>query len=233
MTAVNMIVQPKDRAGFIITDCAYTDRAGRIDAIGCKFVGTMNRLPWAFGITGNVKADDLAHALKQSNPTTMKQLIRRLPDALRYAVARIDATSEDRGVGVLRGVVWDYAAKLPHGFMIHSDPEVCGMPGTEPFSWYKSSWALTLNDGQVTPADVLGRDVELTDPDSFDVAVDSIVLVARQRANPCNVTTPGLDPTVRHRIGGGVDVIGVTKLGVQAYRVHTWQEDRVGEFINP
>lgn len=118
-----MFVQPKARAGFIVADCAITDEDGLLCEACSKVVFNTGRLPFAIGITGNIHPVIVAKAIGAADFKSKKQIIKGLPDAMQTAMATAAAGGAVTGGEpslLLRGVVWDFAEKRPHGFMMSS-----------------------------------------------------------------------------------------------------------------
>lgn len=228
MTAINMMVQPKARAGFIVSDGAHTLPDGTVCELSPKVVSGTGRFPWAMGITGNVHPVTLTYALAALNPLNLKQLTKRLPEAMRNAMRQ---TAEKHTMPLsdvlcgVRGVAWDYARKRPIGFVVVSDPEAL-LPGATAFAWYETAWNVTATPGAASPADILGRDVDLTDPASFEPEADGLALITAQRERGAIDAMPGLEAG-HCRIGGEVDLTEVTKHGVRVWQIHDFG-DRVG-----
>ncbi|PZO86943.1 MAG: hypothetical protein DI623_15645 [Sphingomonas sanxanigenens] len=234
MTAVNMMVQPAARAGYVIADGAHTSPDGRLVEISPKLLYGAKRLPWAMGLTGNLHPRHMLEEIGKEQLASFKQFRKCLPNVMRRALQRVaDTVNGDHcapSIGI-KGVIWDFARKRPIGFVIHSDPAEFA-PGTEAFTWYETAWSITAADGADTVADHLGRAADLTDPGSFDPFADGLALVAAQRERGVTPTSPALDRSIRHRIGGDIDCAEVTKRGVLVWQIGSFK-DRLGEIIDP
>jgi hypothetical protein len=231
MTAINMMVQPKARAGFLISDGAHTLPDGTVCELAPKIIHGAGRFPWAMGITGNVHPATLLHALGEANPINLKQLVKRLSEAIREAMRRTavkHAMPLDDVLCGVRGVAWDFARKRPIGFVLVSDPAAL-LPGAIAFAWHETAWNITATPGAASPGDILGREVDITDPASFDPERDGLALIVAQRERGVIDTMVGLEPG-HCRIGGEVDLTEVTKHGVRVWRIHDFG-DVVGERI--
>lgn len=233
MTAINMVVQRKARAGFIISDGAHTHPDGHLIENSPKIIHGVGRFPWAMGVTGNVHPRTLAQALGEMNPLTYKALRKRMPWALHRAIQlTADTTTtpiEDITVSVT-GVVWDFAQKRPEGFTMTSRRDT-HMKGIEPFEWMCGDWIIAGAEIG-SPEQQLGRPVDLTDPDSFNPESDGLALITAQRRAGITPTNPACDTSVRHRIGADIDLTEVTKTGVRVWKIHEFP-DVLGERIRP
>ncbi|WP_278984697.1 hypothetical protein [Sphingobium yanoikuyae] len=233
MTAINMFVQPKGRAGYIVADCAITDADGTLRESCAKVAYNTGRFPYAIGVTGNVHPVIFVKAMGAANIMSMKQLIKRLPEVMRAAMASATIESalapSEAQLG-LKGVAWDFRAKRPIGFVMVSDPIM--HPGCEPFTFYETDFALAKWDGAETVADMIGANVDITDPDKFDAERDGLKLIEKQRIQPCTTLIPSVDQAVKHRIGGEAHLYRVTKNGVFAEQLCDWP-DEIGRKICP
>lgn len=233
MTAINMVVQRRARAAFIMADTAITDEDGKvIDFTGKVALGT-GRFPFAIGVSGNVLPRVFAAALGEANPANLKQLMKRLPDVMRTALRRQEMdcrAMEGDCYMLLRGAAWDFARKQPVGFVMVSDGAL--FPGAEPFSFYETEWCVTLADGATSLGDMLGRDMDPTDPAQFDPETDGVQLMIEQHRRGASPLMPGLRPQTPYRIGGEAQLIEVRKTGVTVWAVHDFG-DELGQVIDP
>ncbi|MHA6768084.1 hypothetical protein [Sphingobium ummariense] len=230
MTAINMMVQPKARAGFIIADTAVTDEGGQlVDSVGKVAIGT-GAFPHAIGITGNVHPVTFATALGTADARNLKQLMRRLPAIIRSAIAEHERIKGTAGMILLKGVAWDFRRKGPMGFVMTSDASL--LAGAEPYEFYETAWNVTLCDGAETASEMLGRPVDLCDPDSFDPEEDGRKLIMRQYLRGGTSLLPGLGEGTSYRIGGEAHLVEVRKAGVQAWTIHDFG-DEIGKPIVP
>ena len=235
MTALNVFVQPKARAGYIVVDAAFTSDDGCVTEIGSKVVQGGGRFPWALGVTGNVSAVAVGRELLTVGVASLKQLERRLIPAMHRAIAATAAAFPDTPLvncGV-RGVAWDFAAKKPIGFTVMSHPDLL-IPGAAPFTFYRCDAMVTCDhvDGL---AGLLGRPLDLVDmrdPERFAADTDGLALIEAQRRTPYVCTIPGVDASVKHRIGGEAHLVTVTRHGVRIEGLREWS-DRIGERIMP
>lgn len=231
MTAINMMVQPKARAGFIISDGAHTAPDGTLIENSPKVIHSAGRFPWAAGVTGNVRPATILATLGEANPLTLKQLVKRLPDAMRAAIVTTAATTGTDPARLdlaLVGIVWDFAANRPSGFMCQSRRGVIHADA-EAFTWYDTDCIIAGGEiGDV--AAQLGRPCDPTKPASFDPERDGLALIERQRRAGITPTTPGLNSASCNRIGGDIDMTVVTKQGVQVWLIHQFP-DAVGQPI--
>lgn len=230
MTVINMMVQPRARTGFIISDGAHTDPDGVVTELSPKVIVGTKRLPFAIAVTGNVAPLLIAMILGEESPLTLKQLVKRLPIAMRKAVAAAsDARSipEDAIGLALVGVVWDFAKNRAQGFSIASRDGLI-RHGMEPYLWYDTDSSVTIVSGDDV-ASFIGR-FNLADPASFNPETDGLELVRVQRELLLETTVPGC--ALAYRIGGEIDLTEVTKNGVKTWKIHDFH-DKVGERILP
>ncbi|MFD1950680.1 hypothetical protein ACFSGX_07860 [Sphingomonas arantia] len=232
MTALNMMIQRRARAGYIISDGATTAPDGTLLGNSPKIIMSAGRFPWAAGVTGSVPPASIHAELGKANPVSLKQLLCRLPGAMRSAIQRTarDTSKDPADLDLaLVGVAWDFDAKAPSGFIIQSRAGII-TPDAEPFVWYETDWNLAGGEIGSDAAAQLGRACDLTDPKSFDPERDGLALIERQRRAAITPTTPGFDTSCRHRIGGDIDMTVVTRTGVQVWCIHKFP-DVVGEPI--
>lgn len=233
MTALNMFVQPKARAGYIIADTAVTDFEGRLVETSGKVAINTGRFPFAIGISGNVHPVTVATAIGNAGLTSLKQLIKHLPAIISRAIqegAAIKGVDAADLAILLKGVAWDFKAKRPIGFVIASDGNL--LEGAEPFTFYETDWNITRCDGSASPAEMLGRVVDICDPASFDPTEDGRALIIHQYQQGAAVLLPGLEGSTPFRIGGMADLVEVTKKGVKVWGIHDFG-DTIGQHISP
>lgn len=230
MTAINMTIQPSARAGFLITDSAVTDEAGKLLEICGKVIFGTGKFPWAMAISGSVHPHDVTQAAGMIGPTNYKQLVKRLPDIVSIA---LDLAAAKGAIVkphlLLIGVAWSQREKRPVGFSIASHADI--LPdGMTPLTVYEMKWVTTgLELG--SPSDQVGRQVDIMDPASFDPAVDGLALIQKQRSAGVRCPVEGV-ADVQSRIGGEVHLTKISKRGVSTFAIHDFQ-DVVGEMINP
>lgn len=233
MTALNMFVQPKTRAGYIIADTAVTDLEGRyIENVGKVAINT-GRFPFAIGISGNVHPVTVATAIGNANVTSFKQLVKHLPAIMSAAIrdsASVKGVEAAALAILLKGVAWDFKRKRPIGFVCATDERL--LEGAEPFTFYETDWNITRCDGSATAAEMMGREVDLCDPASFDPTEDGRKLIIHQYQQGASVLLPGLEASTPFRIGGGADMVEVTKKGVNVWGIHDFG-DTIGYPIAP
>lgn len=234
MTALNVFAQPRGRAGYVLTDAAYTDAEGRLRALGSKIIYGTAHFPWAAGVSGNVSPQLLGHELAVVGVGSLKQLRKRLGPAMQRAIA---ATASHSTCGSLihcgvEGVAWDFAAKRPIVFAMMSHPQcLLGDPTLEAFAWYETTWLVSC-DHPSGIAGLMGRVPDFTDPADFDPTVDGLKLIEAQRKIGMIDTDPNRQGEVKHRIGGEAHLARVTRSGVEIERLVAWA-DAIGEPITP
>ena len=127
----------------------------------------------------------------------------------------------------VKGVYWAFTRKRPVGMVMQSvDNVVPGAGPIEAFTWYDLPWAMGTHESADA---LLEREVDVTDPDSFDPEIHGMALVAAQRARPAINLTPGIEEG-HCRIGGEVQVTEVRKSGVRTITVGEFP-DKVGQRI--
>lgn len=209
-----MVIQPKARAGFILSDTAVLDDDGIIRTFGGKVVAGTGRFPFAVGVTGKLHPLALAEAIDDAGARNYKQLQKRLPDILRSAIA---AAEHGHAMAVLKGAAWDERRARPVGFILSSDSTL--LPAADPFTVYETAYNFTLADGAASLADMLGRDADPTRPDQFDPEQDGLKLVMAQRSAGAASLLPHLHG-LRHTIGGEVLLTEISKSGVKTWTLH-------------
>lgn len=227
MTAINLVVQPKARKGFLISDTACTDTEGRLETTCGKVIFGGGRLPWAMGVSGNVDPLTVAQVAGEETALSLKQLFKRLPAVMRRALDTGTPPSGTIAHLLFIGAVWSMKQNRPVGFMMSSH-EHLGLPGQRPFEVYLVN-ALWLGGGKAS--DWVGRDVDVKDPASFDPAIDGLTMVRAQRAASIACPVPGM-AQVPTRIGGEIILTEVTKGGVKNWAIHDFG-DPIGMRIDP
>lgn len=229
-----MVVQPRARAGFIISDGAVTHPDGWLMESKPKIIYGNGRFPWAMGVSGNVMPETLLTTIGEANPLTFKQLIKRLPGAITRAIAmtvqRTGLVADSIAVGVV-GVAWNFTRNRPEGFVMQSATGLLHAE-MEAMVWYETDFIMANIEAGGTTAEQLGQDIDWMDPGSFDPEVDGLALITKQRMAGGATTTPGCDPSARYRIGGQVDLTEVTKAGVRIWHIHDFN-DPIGLPIDP
>ncbi|WCT73797.1 hypothetical protein PQ455_00760 [Sphingomonas naphthae] len=231
MTAINVVVQRKARAAFIISDTAVTAPDGTlVRSVGKVIFSVKHGFPWAMGVTGNVAPEVLLKAIGEEKTATLKQLEKRLPLAMRRAVAE---TCDLRGVTPaeifcqVKGAYWDFSRKRPMGMMMQANAgDMVGAGAIEAYTWYDLPWAMGTHEAAEV---LLGRAVDLEEPDSFDAEHDGYALIKAQRQRGGIDITPGMEAG-HCRIGGEVHLTEVRKTGVQVYVIGDFV-DQIGERI--
>ena len=233
MTAINLAVQPKRRAAYIISDCAYTapDDA-RVVRIGGKII-SFERFPCAIGITGSIDIIATARALFALDARNLRTLVAGLPKALRTAVRETQAAHPEFGevFGSLKVAAWCSRRARPTGYLIHSTAEAAMAMLGPGWGAYEVAEAKSSAATHQQPSELLGRPCDLDDPDTFDPERDAFALIAAQRAGGALNITPGCD-SYPYRIGGEVELTEVTRRGVKVWSMGKFP-DRVGERIDP
>lgn len=227
MSLANLIVQPgravlqADAAGFLAD--------GRISMIRPKIL-PFEAARAACSLRGSVELDLWLSALNDMGlgaTTSMRRLLKALPEALRAATAATMARFDSDAVACLYVVGWDASRRRPFGLILtNSDLWFPGELGS--YRWQ----AVDQCFGSIEATKRhLGDDVRLHDLACFNIDRDSLALIEAQRAEPWGAW-PIPDPghAVAHRIGGWADQAEVTARGVTVKRLVTWP-DRVGELV--
>lgn len=79
---------------------------------------------------------------------------------------------------------------------------------------------------------MLGREVDLFDPASFNPATDGVTLTEDIRSRPADPELWG-GRTDHYGVGGHVELVTASAAGLSSRLLKTWPEDRVGRRIRP
>lgn len=228
MTAINLAVQAKARAAYIISDCAVTAPDGTLIRSSSKVLHGL-RFPWAFGMTGSVTPEAMFEEVAKAQPLNAKQLVKRLPDCMRRAVAgtiKARACAPAEVLLQVTGAMWDPKAKRIEGFFLTSHDGTLKGQEVEPYVWYETSW-LAASGHPDGLRGYLGRDVDLTDPESFNPEIDGLALIEAQRRHGVESVQPGVEPG-HCRIGAEAHLHVISRRGVTIYQLTEWP-DLVGQ----
>jgi len=231
MTAINVIVQPRARAGFILSDTAITSSDGRVIEHCGKIIYGVGSYPWAVGVSGSVHPAVILQEIGALNPLSYKQLVKGLPDALRRAVAKqacLQGCPEADLAITIAGVAWHFGEKRPVGFAVTSRLGHV-YENVAPFEFYGLASSVTGVENDSVRNLITCRD--LTDPMAFNPENDGVELMKLQRAMPLQAQDARAQQG-HYRIGGEVLLTTVTKRGVATKALHDFG-DQIGAIINP
>jgi len=220
VTAVVSMIQG-DRA-YLLVDTAWTADDGRLMALSPKMIqGT--GFPWAIAISGNLHPSALITEISRVEPKNARQLANALPRVLRRTTEKAAEIGQPLSIG-LTLAAWSGKAKRPAIIIVDNDGGHFGA-FTQPFEPVEVDWTCGTE-----PADILGREVSLSDPASFAPRTDGIALMDGLRRRHAWAWREGA--AVAHRIGGGLQLATITKRGVTVEDLRDWQ-DKLGKLIDP
>lgn len=232
MTAMSLIVQAKRRAAYLISDCAWTDRAGRLTHISGKII-QMARFPAAIGVQGNVSLPALGAEIHRVDSRNIARLVQILPDCLRRAIAATYEIHPETPAGtvtaMLKVAAWSARLAKPVGYVLTSDPALATAMGGTDWTVHGSTSSLSAAE---CPTVLFPTLTACEDPAQFDPLEQAFDLVAHERRTPQLVMSPGADVGANYRIGGSAQVTEVTKRGVKVWGVGSFP-DMVGLPIDP
>lgn len=232
MTAMSLIVQAKRRAAYLISDCAWTDTAGRLTHVEGKII-QMARFPAAIGVQGNVSLPALGAEIHRIDPRNIARLVQILPDCLRRAIAATyeihPGTPAGTVTAMIRVAAWSARLAKPVGYVLTSDPALAAAMGGAEWTVHGATSSLSAAD---CPTGLFPTLTACEDPTQFDPMEQAFDLVAHERRTPQLVMSPGADVSAAYRIGGAAQVTEVTRRGVKVWGVGSFP-DVVGLPIDP
>lgn len=226
MTIINSFVQ--GNRAYLLTDMAWIDyRDGRVLACDSKFLRGVN-FPWAIAVTGDAYLEPLLAQLNWLQPGNAMQMAEALPKAMN--AVRV-LCGDPTFTMAIRLAAWCRQTRRPRVFHIDSDADRAAAFGIEPWEVVEPV-VLIPGDGIADwLPDVSCEPQAVMDPRQFDPRRDGVRIVAAQREHVRFPRKGGTEPMAL--IGCGVQLASVGKRGVTIETLHTWEEDRVGEFIAP
>ncbi len=170
----------------------------------------------------------IANALRAAPPTSAADLIAALPGIL---FRSLDAEGLSRGPEVaaliateLHVVYFCPDRARAAGVMLSSTR--LGLP-----NWYEPFTCLPVTEATspgVEIATALGRDVDATDPSSFDAARDGRLVAEAQRRSTWSFN----GVPAGHHAAGAVDLTTVDEHGVRTRAIQHWRDQR-GKRVRP
>lgn len=232
MTAMSLIVQAKRRAAYLISDCAWTDTAGRLTHVGGKII-QMARFPAAIGVQGNVSLPALGAEIHQADPRNVARLVQILPDCLRRAIAATYEIHAETPAGTVTGMLkvaaWSARQAKPVGFILTSDSALAAAMGGTECTVHGATSSLSAAE---CPTALFPTLTACEDPTQFDPMEQAFDLVAHERRTPQLVMSPGADASAAYRIGGAAQLTEVTRRGVKVWGCGSFP-DAIGQWITP
>lgn len=215
----NRVVLQADAGGY------YPD--GTIAHLGPK-IHVLMGLPCAFTIRGIFNPEAFAATMNGEVFPDVESFLDKVPELVRRFTQMMMLVGEADPL-----FCWYIACHCqgrPWGLLIANDDR--WFAGQD-VAGGKLISVLNTIGGFVSPSEMLGRDVDFSDPASFDIERDSITLIAAQRSIPWAEYPVGSSPDAvpAIRIGGWVDQAEVTAAGVTMRRLIEWPDDRPGERI--
>jgi hypothetical protein len=224
-------------AAYLLTDIAWYDEddGAKVLRFAPKVI-ELSLLPIAIAFTGcGASYESILDYLEQLNPglDDADQVISGLPDLLRHMIEFADREwpQEQHEIG-LAAAMWSPARERAEAYRCDSTTQWLGDRYT-PFAVVAVSEAINSRvvDGRCWGvAQMLGRPVDPTDPQSFDPREDGLRLIEAQRRLKMPSSRLGFDV---HAVGGAGILTRVDELGVHHQTLVEWPEDRIGIPINP
>jgi hypothetical protein len=227
---MNLIVQPRARAAFLITDTAALRADKSISEFRPKVVELrVNDGLWgALAVTGHMDAIYLRNAIRAAPPSDLKSLLAGLPDALRRAMDAHAARHPDAGASrsaAIAVALYDAAASDVRGFLMGSSPVMLPGAGLAPFVLHPVLKHLT-EFGDRCP---FHPRADITNPAQWSPERGGLRLIEAQRRDEFMRA----DGSIFYGIGGRAIVTRVDASGVTHRTLHNWLADREGSHIGP
>ena len=225
MTAMNLIVQQRAKAAFILSDTAATDNNdGRVISFIPKVIGLTVGIDAfvAVGTTGSLSVPYLTPHLREIRAATLPDFLEAVPQAFRAAERDVVA---DGGQGSVAAVlaVFDRRAERATGYVMGNDHRLFP-PSCRPYQLNRAKKHLTDLD----PA----RHLELIQADHCNPALwrpekDGAALLQAQRSDPFEFAA-GVHGS---GIGGEAVLTRVDANGISHVTLKAWP-DRAGRPID-
>lgn len=229
MTAMNIIVQARAKAAFLITDTASYGRDGTIAEFRSKAVPVSigGRRIGAIAATGMGGQDYFVfHALRRLKPQSLLELLSNWPRVFREIEQEMVGRGheEQGGTGHMSMVIaaYDHDAKQPVGYAISNDNMIFPAQSYRPYSLQPVERYLTRFVGAPFPPSS-----DICDSRQWIPERDAIRLIEAQRADLF-----GLPGNQFYAVGGQAVLVRVDANGVHRQVLTVWP-DRVGRKINP
>ena len=224
MTAMNLIVQDRARAAFLITDTAGFDGQGNIISFQPKVIGL--RLADGFAAistSGTWRVNSLIlSGLKRLRPRKIEELVAGLPGLVIDADYQIRHVHRDEKTSIA-AVIATYAEATDRsqGFIIGNDNAVFELGKYRPFTLQPARKHLTRYAGEP-----IGHDIDVTRPMHWNPERDGAALLKAQRLDLSG--QPGSEYAV---IGGQGLLTSVSAAGIEHTVIKVWP-DSVGRPID-
>ena len=221
MTAMNLIVQAKARAAFLLTDTVVIrKRDGIVAGFTSKVIPVVidRRTVAAVAVCGRLEVDFMKRQMGRAR--SLSDFLDRFPDMFRAAERAIVAQREG---GSMAAVVaaFDASRGIPLGFGIANDNALFA-PGHRPYDLKPLAQHITEFD----PDNTTLRQTNFRDPEQWNPERDALTLIEAQRCDPM------LDAPERYCIGGKAVLTCVDARGVSHVTLKRWP-DRIGHLIDP
>ncbi|MBT2133947.1 hypothetical protein KK137_06335 [Croceibacterium sp. LX-88] len=222
MTAMNLIVQARARAAFLLTDTASIwSRSGKVAHFGSKVIPVYidGRAVAAVAVSGRLEPSDLAERMDEISPQSLSGFLEEFPEVFR---ATERALKKRDAAGSMAAVIaaFDHERSRPIGYRIAND-NLLFPPGYRPYELKQTSRHLT----EFNPDNVTLLQSDFCDPRHWEPDRDAEKLIEAQRRDPDILHG-------RHSIGGEAVLTRVDASGVCSKVLKAWP-DRVGRRINP
>lgn len=218
MSVINSVVQGKK--AYLFADRAITDGDGILIGTFSKFIKGAN-FPWAMTYSGHqIDQNEIVTRLSAHPCETPRKLAAALMSVLREMSVR----TPDMSIGAHLAA---WSSKLGRAALMLVANDSLHFPGLLPP--FEIGEATHLIQGTRPAAEIMGREIDFCDPQSFNPLADGVTLMQAQRQTERferSYETPA------YRIGGGCEVAIVGRRGVQFRTLWEWP-DKLGELIDP
>lgn len=224
MTALNLVVQPRAGAAFLLTDTGVYGPDGRIAAFQRKTVefSIGGRPSAVIATTGpslaGVFLESYASTLR---PATVHELLTAFPQVFREIEQKLAARGVKKGFSALLAI-YDHERRRPVGYGMSSCPN--WLPNSAIYSLQPVKKYLT--DCARLPFD---WETDVCDPRQWKPRSDGLVLLDAQRSDPFERSDGNGG---YHGVGGEAILTRVDADGVHHEVLKTWP-DRIGRRIDP
>jgi len=226
MTAMNLIVQPRAGAAWLLTDTAAYQR-GRVSEFTRKVielrVGGRNAV--AVAASGLIHPMHFEPYAEELNAPGLPKLLSIFPEVFREIErhcienGKVERCGHRRMAAVI--AAYDHEARRPVGFGITNTPNF--FPPTHPlYKLQPIKWHLTEFAGEP-----FEPGTDLADPRQWKPETDAEALIEAQRADPF-----GEPDRPYYAVGGEAILTRVNAEGIHHRIVKTWP-DRIGRRIDP
>lgn len=228
MTAMNLIVQAKAGAAYLLTDTARFRRGGIVDEFHPKVlpISIAGRPCGAIASSGMVSRGEFIEVLSKLPARSVGELIEAFPEVFHQVEQlQIKRKMPERcGSGHLSAVlaVYDPFTGSPRGFTISNDNMLFPLAKYRRYTLQPTLKYLTRFVGQPFP-----RGTDMCDPRQWNPASQAAALIEAQRLDLF-----GIEPDTYHAIGGEAHLTRIDATGLSVSVVRSWP-DKIGRRINP